>query len=161
MVGRAAVAGVTLSWVAGDEGYGGNPGVGSWLEGEGIAYVMAVACSEMITTAAGRFRAGELAALGPASGWQRLSCAHGSKGPRLYDWALIRPSRPPPPLLARRSPPRGGKGKLELAFLRSLSTPPARVHTRATRAGAAPPPRRGGPPPVQPAHSRHPPGGFP
>ena len=89
MIGRAVTAGVPFSWVAGDEVYGGNPGLRSWLEEEGIAYVMAVACSEMITTAAGRFRADKLAALVPATGWQRLSCADGSKGPRLYDWALI------------------------------------------------------------------------
>jgi hypothetical protein len=39
-----------------------------WLEEQDIPYVMAIAYSEMITTAAGRFRAGELAALVPASG---------------------------------------------------------------------------------------------
>ena len=62
-----------FAWVAGDEVYGGNPGLRGWLEEQGIGYVMAVACSEMITVPAGRFRADELAALVPASGWQRLS----------------------------------------------------------------------------------------
>src|SRR3989442_472949 len=47
MIGRAVKAGVPFSWVAGDEVYGGNPGLMSWLEGEGIAYGMAVACGEM------------------------------------------------------------------------------------------------------------------
>jgi hypothetical protein len=51
--------------------------------------VLAVACDEMTATAAGPRRADKLAALVPAAGWQRLSCADGSKGPRLYDWALI------------------------------------------------------------------------
>lgn len=116
MIARAAAAGVPFSWVAGDEVYGGNPGLRSWLEEEGIAYVMAVACSEAVTTAAGRFRADELAALVPASGWQRLSCADGSKGPRLYDWALIGTATPARQLLARRSLAPGEKGELELAF---------------------------------------------
>ncbi len=81
MIGRAVAAGVPFSRVAGDEVYGGNPGLREWLEKEGLAYVMAVACSDMITVPAGRFRADALAALVPASGWQQLSCADGSKGP--------------------------------------------------------------------------------
>jgi SRSO17 transposase len=103
MIGRAVTAGMPFSWVAGDEVYGGNPGLRSWLEDESIAYVMAVACSEMITTAAGRLRADMLAALAPAAGWQRLSCADGSKGPRLYDWALIATASPAHQLPRRRS----------------------------------------------------------
>ena len=125
MIARAVEAQVPFSWVAGDEVYGGNPGLRSWLEGEGISYVMAVACSEMITVPAGRFRADELAALVPASGWQRLSCADGSKGPRLYDWALIGTASPARQLLARRSLAPGEKGDLELAYF--LCWSPRRV----------------------------------
>ena len=124
MIGRAVKAAVPFSWVAGDEVYGGNPGLRSWLEGEGIAYVMAVARSEMIAVPAGRFRAGELAALVPASGWQRLSCADGSKGPRLYDWALIGTAAPGHQVLVRRSLHPGEKGELELAFFRCWSSRP-------------------------------------
>jgi hypothetical protein len=51
--------------------------------------VLAVACSAVIPTAAGAKHADELAALVPAGAWERMSCADGSKGPRLYDWALI------------------------------------------------------------------------
>jgi hypothetical protein len=86
---------------------------------------MAVACSEMITVPAGRFRAGELAALVPPSGWQRRSCADGSKGPRLYDWALIGTASPAHQLLARRSLAPGEKGELELAFFRCWSPRPS------------------------------------
>ena len=93
MIERAVKAGVPFAWVAGDEVYGGNPKLREWLEEEKIPYVMAVACSEMIAIPAGAKRADELAALVPAAGWQRLSCADGSKGPRLYDWALIGTAR--------------------------------------------------------------------
>jgi SRSO17 transposase len=136
MIGRAVTAGVPFSWVAGDEVYGGNPGLRSWLEGESISYVMAVACSEMVTTAAGRFRADELAALVPASGWQRLSCADGSKGPRLYDWALIGTAASGRQLLVRRSLVPGEKGELELAFFRCWSPRPVTLAELAAVAGA-------------------------
>jgi SRSO17 transposase len=136
MIGRAVTAGVPFSWVAGDEVYGGNPGLRSWLEEEGIAYVMAVACSEMITAPAGRFRADELAALVPPSGWQRLSCADGSKGPRLYDWAFIGTASPAHQLLARRSLHPGEKGKLELAFFRCWSHRPVTLAELVAVAGA-------------------------
>ena len=61
MIERAVKAGVPFAWVAGDEVYGGNPGLRSWLEEQEIPYVMAVACSEMISVKAGvpaRGRAG-------------------------------------------------------------------------------------------------------
>ena len=51
--------------------------------------MLAVTCDEMIAVPAGSRRADELAALVPRDAWQRLSCADGSKGPRLYDWALV------------------------------------------------------------------------
>ena len=51
MIGRAIEAGVPFSWVAGDEVYGGGPGLRGWLEKEKISYVLAVACDEMIAVA--------------------------------------------------------------------------------------------------------------
>jgi len=94
MIGRAVKAGVPFSWVAGDEVYGGNPGLRSWLEEEGIAYVMAVACSEMITAPAGRFRADELAALVPPVRLAAAQLRRRVQGPRLYDWAVHRHCQP-------------------------------------------------------------------
>ncbi len=136
MIERAVQAEVPFAWVAGDEVYGGNPKLREWLEKEKIGYVLAVACSEMIATPAGSKRADELAALVPAAGWQRLSCADGSKGPRLYDWALIATARADHWLLARRSLHPGEKGELELAFFRCWSPRPVALPELVAVAGA-------------------------
>ena len=137
MIGRARDAGVPFSWVAGDEVYGGNPGLRSWLEEQGIGYVMATACREIIPMAAGRMRADEVAGLVPRDGWQRLSCADGSKGPRLYDWALIGTAAPGHCLLIRRSIAPGEKGQLELAFFRCWSPGPVTLPELVAVAGRA------------------------
>ena len=136
MIGRAAEAGVPFKWVTGDEAYGGNPGLREWLEDEGIPYVLAVACNAMIPVAAGVKRADELAGLVPAGAWQRLSCADGSKGPRLYDWALVAADSDDHWLLARRSLQPGEKGDIELAFYRCYSPRPVTLAELAAVAGA-------------------------
>jgi hypothetical protein len=136
MIERAVAAGIPFSWVAGDEVYGGNPGLREKLEEHGIPYVMAVSRDAMIATAAGKKRADELAALVPAGGWQRLSCADGSKGPRLYDWALVGTKSPRHHLLVRRSLQPSEKGVLELAFYRCWSPRPVTLAELAAVAGA-------------------------
>jgi SRSO17 transposase len=136
MIGRARKAGVPFSWVTGDEAYGGNPGLRQWLEEEQIPHVLAVACNAMIETKAGTKRADELAALVPAAAWQRLSCADGSKGPRLYDWAMVATDSPQHWLLVRRSLQPGEKGDLELAFYRCWSPRPVTLAELAAVAGA-------------------------
>jgi len=72
----------------------------------------------------------------PAAGWQRLSCADGSKGPRLYDWALIGTDSPQHWLLVRRPLHPNEKGELELAFFRCCSPQPATLPELAAVAGA-------------------------
>jgi SRSO17 transposase len=136
MIERAIKAGVPFAWVAGDEVYGGNPKLRSWLEEQEIPYVMAVACSEMTAVPAGPRRADELAALVPEGAWQRLGCADGSKGPRLYDWALIGTDSPRRHLLVRRSLAPGEKGGLELAYFRCWSPRPVTLSELVAVAGA-------------------------
>ncbi len=136
MIERAVKAGVPFSWVAADEVYGGNPKLRTWLEEQEIPHVMAVACSEMITAPAGAGRADELAALVPEGAWQRLSCADGSKGPRLYDWALIGTASPSRHLLVRRSLAPGEKGDLELAYFLCWSPRPVTLPELTAVAGA-------------------------
>src|SRR5258707_15754990 len=53
MIARAMMAGVPFAWVAGDEGYGGNPKLRQWLEEQEVPYVMAGAGRRRIATAAG------------------------------------------------------------------------------------------------------------
>jgi SRSO17 transposase len=136
MIGRAITAGVPFSWVTGDEVYGGNPKLRAWLEEQRISYVLAVACDEMIATAAGPRRASRLAALVPAAAWHRLSCADGSKGPRMYDWALIEVASAGHRLLVRRSLHRNAKGELELAFFWCYSPRPVTLAELVAVAGA-------------------------
>ena len=116
MLERAVKAGVPFAWFAADEVYGQNPGLRDWLEDRKIGYVMAVPCSELITVAAGRKRADALTRLVPDGAWQQLSCADGSKGPRLYDWALIDAASGDHRLLVRRSLHLNEKGEKELAY---------------------------------------------
>jgi SRSO17 transposase len=136
MIGRAVDAGIPFSWVTADEVYGGNPGLRTWLEEQEIPHLMAVKCSEMIPTAAGKKRADALAALVPDEGWQRLSCADGSKGPRLYDWALIAAKSPRHHLLVRRALQPNEKGVLELAFFRCWPPRPVTLAELVAVAGA-------------------------
>jgi SRSO17 transposase len=137
MIGRARDAGVPFAWVAGDEVYGANPGLRARLEEAGISYVMATACSDVIPLAAGGMRADQTLSLVPRDGWQRLSCADGSKGPRLYDWALIGTAEGPGHhLLVRRSLQPGEKGTLELAFFRCWSPRSVTLPELAAVAGA-------------------------
>ncbi|MFE2218867.1 transposase [Streptomyces canus] len=102
MIGRFPDAGPRVSWVAGDEIYGGDPKLRSALEECGTGYVLAVACSHEVTTGAGKFRADTLTAKVPKRALQKLS-AGGAKGNRFYDWAVIDLAEPP----ARLSVPLG------------------------------------------------------
>jgi SRSO17 transposase len=134
MIGRAVTAGVPFAWFAADEVYGQNPHLRDWLEQQQLSYVMGVPCSEPVTVPARTARADELAALVPAGAWARLSCGDGSKGPRLYDWALI--DAGDRQLLVRRSLKPDPEGSLELAFFLCWSPRPVTLAELAAVAGA-------------------------
>jgi SRSO17 transposase len=87
MIGRALDAGTPAGWVTGDEVYGADPGLRAGLEERQASYVLAVAKSHPVTTAAGAWRADALARKLPPRAWQRLSAGPGAKGHRWYDWA--------------------------------------------------------------------------
>jgi SRSO17 transposase len=122
MITRALDAGTPAGWVAGDEVYGGDPGLRAGLERRRAGYVLAVARSHRVRTGAGASRADALAAVLPRSAWQRYSAGHGAKGHRCYDWAWIGIDlrrRGHRWLLIRRSITTG-----ELAFYRCYSPRP-------------------------------------
>jgi SRSO17 transposase len=94
MIERLCQAQIAISWVVADTVYGGNLDLRTWLEAHQYPYVLAVACNEPVgfQTPAGRRR--EEAALVEAfvlheEDWQRLSMSEGTKGPRLFDWAIV------------------------------------------------------------------------
>ncbi len=134
MVERAMDAGVPFSWFTADEAYGQNPGLRSWLEEHGIAYVLAIPCSQKLPTAAGKRRADTLARLVPKAAWQRRSCGDGAKGPRLYDWALVDAGQHHS-LLIRRSLSRNAKGVHELAYFLCHTPSPVPLDTLVRVAG--------------------------
>jgi DDE superfamily endonuclease len=95
MIERAAGAAVPFAWVAGDEVYGDNGPLRTWLETRRIAHVLAVARDHRVPAGAGRtLRADQLAARLPGKAWQQLSAGAGAKGHRWYDWAWVTINHP-------------------------------------------------------------------
>jgi len=108
MLGRALAAGVPFAWFTADEAYGQAKYLHAWLEDHDVSYVLAIRCSDTLTTGTGEQRADALIAAAPARSWQRLSTGAGAHGPREFAWARVRVQTRPPPgrghwLLARRS----------------------------------------------------------
>jgi SRSO17 transposase len=108
MLERALAAGVPAKWVTGDAVYGHDRKLRLWLESWPQAYVMAVPANEPVWRGFQQLRVQGLIARLAADAWQCLSAGDGSKGPRLYDWAVIPLNPPLTPgwcrwVLARRS----------------------------------------------------------
>jgi SRSO17 transposase len=91
MITAALDAGVSTSWVTGDEAYGQDPGLRTGLEARAVGYVLAVSCSTRIRINSGQtlIRADEVTRQLPTAAWQRQSAGSGAKGPRYYDWAWV------------------------------------------------------------------------
>src|SRR6266851_8275029 len=89
MIARALDGGTPAGWATGDEVYGADPGLPAELEKRQVGYVLAVARSHRLPTAAAAWRADALAAKLPPRAWQRLSAGAGAHGHRYYDWAWI------------------------------------------------------------------------
>jgi SRSO17 transposase len=108
MIERAVTAGVPARWVTADAVYGSDYGFRSALEEMGLGYVVGVRTDHAVWTGFRQVRVKTLLKEVPTTAWRRLSCGAGSKGPRVYDWAVVRTNAPDPNargrwLLIRRS----------------------------------------------------------
>jgi SRSO17 transposase len=112
MLERVVAAGLPAAWVSGDEVYGGSGPLCRWLEQRRQPYVLALASNDGVDLPWQRTHyhlpVEEIARHAVTSEqWQRRSAGDGAKGPRLFDWALVRLLPPPQPgfeqaLLIRR-----------------------------------------------------------
>jgi SRSO17 transposase len=104
MIQRAMDAGIPFAWFTADEEFGQNPGLREFLEKKDISYVMTIPKNTMIPTREGRTQTIEEAAgKVHTNDWQRRACGIGSKGFRIYDWALINTGEPARQYMIRRS----------------------------------------------------------
>jgi SRSO17 transposase len=101
MIDRALAAGVTARWVTADAVYGSDYHFRAAVEKHGLGYVAGVRSDFAVFSGFRPVRAKAWLAEVPADAWQRLSCGEGSKGPRLYDWAVLRTNSPDPDEYAR------------------------------------------------------------
>jgi SRSO17 transposase len=83
MIARALDAGVPAGWVTADEVYGADPGLRTDLERRQVGYVLAVAATHRVTTAAGSCQARQIAARLPGPGVAAVFGRRGRQGPPL------------------------------------------------------------------------------
>jgi SRSO17 transposase len=112
MIESACAAGVPFAWFTADEEFGQNPGLRDYFEENRIPYVMGVPKNTRFADTGGNIVQFDVLAgrLRP-NAWQRRACGIGSKGFRVYDWALIDSADSDHQYLIRRSIDDG-----ELAF---------------------------------------------
>ena len=93
MLERALDAGVRAAWVTGDEVYGNNRALRTWLEDRRQPFVLAIKATEGLLRRDGDGltypRAAALAAALPARAWHVLSAGAGTKGVRQARWAWV------------------------------------------------------------------------
>jgi SRSO17 transposase len=95
MLERAREAGLPFDWVVADAVYGRAVDLRAWLEKHGYAYGLAIACTDAVCvqTPDGNYLLAEARAIDAAllqeQDWHRLEMSRGTKGPRMFDWALL------------------------------------------------------------------------
>ena len=89
MIKRAVEASIAFKWVTGDEVYGNDRTLRVWMEQQGLFYVMAVASNQDVWLGFKQVRINQIVKQITKHQWRVLSAGEGSKGPRLYEWALV------------------------------------------------------------------------
>lgn len=93
MVQRAQAAGLPFRWVVADTVYGHSSDLRQWLEAQDHAFALAVPATEVIcvqTPSGPLLRdVGTIASQVRVRTFQRLSQSLGTKGERLFDWAIL------------------------------------------------------------------------
>ncbi len=89
MLTRTLEAGLPARWVTADEVYGSDSRFRAFLQRQGLSYVVAISCQSHMYHQGLRTRVDEHAAAFGKRMWKRLSCGAGTKGERLYEWAVV------------------------------------------------------------------------
>lgn len=132
MIDTAIAADVPFAWFTADEEFGQNPGLSEHLETLHRPYVMAVPKNTTHSDGAGRTtQLQHIASKLNHTAWQRKACGIGTKGFRIYDWALINTADPDHQYMLRRSIDTG-----EVAYYHCYNPNHARLGDLATVAGA-------------------------
>lgn len=114
MIEAAQAARVPFAWFTADEEFGQNPGLVDYLENRRLSYVMGIPKNTMFLDARGAtHKIEDYAKRLSSNSWQRRACGIGSKGFRVYDWALVDSAEVDLQYLIRRS-----IGNGELAYYR-------------------------------------------
>jgi len=88
MIARAVAAKVPFLWVTGDAVYGNDRRLRVWLEEQDIFHVLAVGIHQYVWVGFRQFRIKTIIESLPENAWQLMSCGAGSKGERIYEWAI-------------------------------------------------------------------------
>src|SRR5207302_6971036 len=89
LIKRALDAKIPIRWFVGDSVYGSSRKLRAFLEEQQKAHALAVTCKEQVVREEKPQRVDEIAASLAPNDWQCLSAGAGSKGPRLYNWAVV------------------------------------------------------------------------
>ncbi|MCX8567272.1 MAG: SRSO17 transposase [Glomeribacter sp. 1016415] len=88
MLEHAIGQGIQARWVLGDAVYGNASALRQMLEQCEINYVLGVSATHKMWVDISQASAAQLIAALEPQQWQRCACGQGTKGPRVYDWAL-------------------------------------------------------------------------
>ncbi len=78
-----------VKWVLGDSVYSASK-LRQFLESKNQPYILGVTGSQLLFFNDGRYPLSDIWLEIPEKKWQRISCGYGTKGPRFYDWYLMR-----------------------------------------------------------------------